>query len=44
MALYTCGAEGGVVSLQKNDAHNVVANVTLSLELLWVVFLVRKLR
>ena len=33
MALDAGGGEGGVVRLQEHDAHDVIANVTLPLEL-----------
>jgi hypothetical protein len=44
MALDARRTEGSVVGLQKHHAHNVVADVALSLQLLRVVLLIRKLR
>ena len=42
MGLDTAGGEPGVVSLQEDNTHNVVANVSLPLEFLRIAFLIRK--
>lgn len=40
VALDAGGAKAGIVRLQEDHAHNVVANVSLPLKLLWIVLFV----